>query len=291
VLLLSTNPVGDEANPDGSSMSYVVGQFDGVRFTADAAELTRLDHGRDFYAGVTFDSAPGGEAVMLGWMSNWRYAREFPSAPWRGAMSLPRRLSLRTVGGMPRLVQQPPIFVDEHLAGAATATVFGGSQPFNLALSGRSLIELVWEPESTGTLRLQLGGDADALVELEHEPLSNVLRITRGGAAMHAVHPDFSSTSTVELGGDGDRRVRLLLSLDGPLLEVFANDGEATASNLVVLGTGPVEATLDTERDGPISVTVADVRDAEGRATAVRAGVSPRPSPHEPRARCGRSTT
>ena len=30
VLLLSTNPVGDDANPDGSSMSYIVGHFDGV---------------------------------------------------------------------------------------------------------------------------------------------------------------------------------------------------------------------------------------------------------------------
>ncbi|RXZ72939.1 glycoside hydrolase family 32 protein [Agromyces albus] len=270
VLLLSTNPVGDDANPDGSSMGYVVGQFDGVSFTADAAELVRLDHGRDFYAGVTFDSAPDGDAVMLGWLSNWRYAGAFPSAPWRGAMSLPRRLSLRTVGGAPRLVQQTPSFVREHLAGAASSTVFGASWPYGFTLSGHSLIELEWEPESTGMLRLQLRGDADALVELEHDPLSNVLRITRGGSAMEAVHPDFSSTSTVELRRD--RSVRLLLSLDGPLLEVFANDGEATASNLVVLGTGPIEAILDTTRHGPISVTSADVSAAEGAATPALAG-------------------
>lgn len=269
VLLLSTNPVGDDANPDGSSMSYLVGQFDGVTFTADAAELTRLDHGRDFYAGVTFDSAPGGEAIMLGWMSNWRYAGAFPSAPWRGAMSLPRRMSLRTLGGTPRLVQQPPGFIHEHLAGAASATV-GASQPVDLALSGHSLIALRWEPASTGTLRLRLQGDADAFVELEHVPSSNALRITRGGSAMETVHPDFASTSTVELPGDGP--VRLLLSLDGPLLEVFANDGEATASNLVVLGTGPVTLTLETEQHGPISVILTDVRDAEGRATPALAG-------------------
>lgn len=267
VLLLSTNPVGDEANPEGSSMSYVVGRFDGVAFTADAAELVRLDHGRDFYAGVTFDSAPDGGAIMLGWMNNWRYAGVFPSAPWRGAMSLPRRLSLRTVGGAPRLVQQPPSFVHEHLADAASVTVFGASRPFGFALSGSSLLELEWEPSSTGSLRLQLRGDADALVGLEHDASSNVLRITRGGSAMAAVHPDFPSTSTIALPRDGRGVTRLLLSLDGPLLEVFADDGEATASNLVVLGTGPVEVTLCTERHGPISVTFADLNAAEGRAT------------------------
>jgi levanase/fructan beta-fructosidase/levanbiose-producing levanase len=207
---------------------------------------------------------------MLGWLSNWRYAGVFPSAPWRGAMSLPRRLSLRTVGGAPRLVQQPPSFVDEHLAAAASSTVVGAGQPFDFTLSGHSLIELEWEPESTGTLRLQLRGGADALVEFEHDPCSNVLRITRGGSAMEAVHLDFPSTSIVELAGDGP--VRLLLSLDGPLLEVFANDGEATASNLVVLGAGPIEAILDTERHGPISVTSADVNAAEGTATPALAG-------------------
>lgn len=267
VLLLSTNPVGDDANPDGSSMSYVVGAFDGTMFRADAAGLTRLDHGRDFYAGVTFDSAPGGEAVMLGWMSNWRYAGAFPSSPWRGAMSLPRRMSLRTVEGTVRLVQQPVGFVREQLAGAAPVTVFGASRPVCFALSGHSLVELAWDPVSTGALRLQLRGDADALVELSHVPSSNVLSFTRGGAAMEAVHPDFPSTCTVILPGEGDRPLRLLLSLDGPLLEVFVNDGEATMSNLVVLGAGSIEAMLTTERHGPISMTDAELHDAEERAS------------------------
>ncbi|GAA1962737.1 glycoside hydrolase family 32 protein [Agromyces allii] len=259
VLLLSTNPVGDDPNPDGSSMHYIVGSFDGVSFTPDVAELTRLDHGRDFYAGVTFDSAPDGEAIMLAWMSNWRYAGAFPSSPWRGAMSLPRRMSLRTVAGVVRLVQQPVGFVGELLAGAEASTFVGASQPADFTLSGHSLVELAWDPASTGALRLLLRGDADALVELSHEPSSNVLIVTRGGAAMEAVHPNFPSTSTVVLPGSGDQPLRLLVSLDGHLLEVFANDGEATVSNLVLLGAGPILATLITELPGPISATVVDV--------------------------------
>ncbi|QEO13813.1 glycoside hydrolase family 32 protein [Agromyces intestinalis] len=259
VLLLSTNPIGDDPDPYGSSMHYIVGHFDGVHFTTDASEPTRLDHGRDFYAGVTFDSAPGGEAVMLGWMSNWRYADAFPSSPWRGAMSLARRLSLRSVGGTVRLVQQPVGFVGELLAGAASSTVFGADRPADLSLSGHSLVELTWEPAATGEVRLTLRGDADALVELSHEPTSDVLSVTRGGAAMEAVHPDFPATSRVVRPGRRDQ-VRILVSLDGPLLEVFLDDGEAAASNLVVLGAGPIAATLSTERPGPVAATIADVR-------------------------------
>src|SRR5207244_4339000 len=32
--------------------------------------------------------------VLIGWMSNWQYAAKLPTSPWRGQMSLPRRLSL-----------------------------------------------------------------------------------------------------------------------------------------------------------------------------------------------------
>ncbi|NQX27345.1 glycoside hydrolase family 32 protein [Microbacteriaceae bacterium VKM Ac-2854] len=95
VLTVSLNPGGPAG---GSGQQYFVGDFDGVRFQADSWGW--LDHGRDFYAGVTFDSAPGGERIMLAWMSNWDYAAEVPTAPWRGSMTLPRRLSLH--GGVVR---------------------------------------------------------------------------------------------------------------------------------------------------------------------------------------------
>ena len=269
VLLLSINPVGDAADPAGSSMHYVVGQFDGTVFTPEIARLTRLDHGRDFYAAVTFDSAPESAAVALGWMGNWRYASAFPSTPWRGAMSLPRVLSLRRVDGEPRLIQEPAGFVRAHLEQSTAMTVTGGGAPTGIPLSGHSLLELQWDPASTGTLRATLRGEADACVEVVHDPASGSLRITRHGPAAEAVHPDFPSTSTVPLVGG--RLARLLLSLDGPLLEVFVGDGEATASNLVVLGAGPVTASLHTSRAGDVQVTAADVPEHEDLAVLATA--------------------
>lgn len=273
VLLISTNPVGEDADPEGSSMSYLIGDFDGTTFTADSSELTRLDHGRDFYAGVTFDNAPAGEKVMMAWMSNWSYAREIPSAPWRGAMSLPRRLSLRTIGGSPRLIQQPPKFIQEQLLAADPAARMSLAQPIHMTLSGHSLMELQWDPNTTGQLRLTLQGDAESEVVIEHSPATGALRVTRQGAAVQAVHAAFPSTSTVAL--DALAPVRLLLSLDGPLLELFINDGEATAANLVLLGSGPVTARFAAELPGHVSVLLQDVRESETPARPSLPGRSP----------------
>ncbi|MFD4323375.1 glycoside hydrolase family 32 protein [Nocardioides sp. NPDC058538] len=258
-LILSTNPVGDDADRGGSSMSYVVGRFDGTRFTADSAELVGLDSGRDFYAGVTFDSAPHGAAIMVGWMSNWRYAEAFPSTPWKGAMSLPRQLALHTVRGRPRLVQRPPSFLLEQLTRAARATAVAAEQPVDLSLSGHSVLDLRWDPDTTGAVSVRLRGDADACVDLEHS--GRALRVTRRGPAAEAVHADFPSTSVAEVGTGGP--VQLLLSLDGPLLEIFADHGAATVSNLVPLGLGPIAVTVGTERPGAVTYTAVDVASDE----------------------------
>jgi fructan beta-fructosidase len=45
--------------------------------------------------------------LMIGWMNNWQYANQIPTAPWRSAMSIPREIGLRTIDGSVRLVQRP----------------------------------------------------------------------------------------------------------------------------------------------------------------------------------------
>lgn len=262
VLTLSINPVGGAQDADGSSMSYVVGRFDGVAFTPETDRLTRLDQGRDFYAGVTFDSAPGGAAIMLGWMGNWRYAAHVPTSPWRGAMSLPRVLRLRTVDGAPRLVQEPPDFIGEMLAGATRTQIDDRSAAApGLRLSPHTLLELRWEPARIDALTIRIHG-TDGWVDLELSPKTRTLRIARDGETMRAVHPDFASSTTGEVAAEGV--ARLLLCLDGPLLEVFVGEGEATASNLVLLGDD-ITASIHTEGPGGVSVTAVDLRKGAGR--------------------------
>lgn len=252
VLLLSTNPVGADADPNGSSMSSVIGRFDGEAFTSDAVELTRVDHGRDFYAGVTFDSAPGDVAVMVGWMSNWRYAADVPAAPWRGAMSLPRRLSLRTVGRTPVLFQEPAAFVGALLAREPEVEI---TAPWRVRHDPHALVDLRWDPSMTGTLRYEVRGDADVVLAVEHRPQSGEVHITRSGTDAASLHPDFPSTVAFPLSVSDE--VRMLVVVDGPLVEIFFNGGEATASHLLFVGSETVTSRLWSTLDGPIILRTA----------------------------------
>lgn len=257
VLTLSTNPIGDQPNSEGSSMSYLIGDFDGTTFTPETEGLARLDGGHDFYAGVTFDNAPGGTPIMIGWMGNWRYAHTFPTAPWRGAMSLPRKLSLGTVDGATRLIQEPPDFAAACLDSVTLLTDYVDTEPLKFSTSSHALVGLSWNPADTGTLRLHLRGETSSRVEIVHDVDTATMSVDRGGTAAETVHPDFPATSTVHV--PANEPVRLLISLDGPLLEVFVNGGVATVSDLVMLGRSGVNFTVSTERRGAVTRTEVDV--------------------------------
>ncbi len=99
-----------EGHVAGSAGARVwFGEFDGVRFQADDGQGAWVDWGMDFYAAASWANLPAsaGQAVWLGWLDNHVYARELPTAPWRGQMSVPRTLSLgRSADGL-ELLQQP----------------------------------------------------------------------------------------------------------------------------------------------------------------------------------------
>ena len=48
-----------------------------------------------------------GRRIWMGWISNWLYANDEPTAPWRGAQSVPRVLPLARLPEGIRLVQAP----------------------------------------------------------------------------------------------------------------------------------------------------------------------------------------
>ncbi|HEY8837746.1 MAG TPA: glycoside hydrolase family 32 protein, partial [Dehalococcoidia bacterium] len=108
VLIVNINPGGPAG---GSGTQYFTGRFDGTRFVADAGarDIRWADYGPDFYAGVSWNDTPksDGRRIWLGWMSNWLYAQDVPTSPWRSSMTVPRELSLRRTPGGLRLVQKP----------------------------------------------------------------------------------------------------------------------------------------------------------------------------------------
>ena len=91
-------PLGDKwvlmfsaMKPTVASTVFLVGSFDGQRFTPEAEVYSEF--GQDFYAPQTFldDS---GRRILIGWFYHW--GKELPAgAVSAGALSIPRELSLR----------------------------------------------------------------------------------------------------------------------------------------------------------------------------------------------------
>ncbi|MBP8143783.1 MAG: glycoside hydrolase family 32 protein [Inhella sp.] len=203
------------------------------------AEITLwADHGRDFYAPITFANMPGGRVVWLGWMSNWDYARVLPTQPWRGQQSLPRELSLAAtprgirlaqtvVAEAKALVNPLPLQQLADVTASQVAAVLASSRA-----AGRQL---------RLTLRLSRAAVA-ATVGVE-------LFKTAAGSTKVGFDPATDSyfvdrrTASPEFPGQSERHVapRVLntdeLSLevwvDGSTLELFADEGLVVISDLI----------------------------------------------------------
>ncbi|KAH7116247.1 exoinulinase InuD [Dendryphion nanum] len=74
---------------------------------ARTQEANWVDWGPDFYAALTFNGLPLTDRIDIAWMNSWQYGAAIPTSPWRSAMSVPRKLSLKTINGKATLVQQP----------------------------------------------------------------------------------------------------------------------------------------------------------------------------------------
>ncbi|KAK9320530.1 glycosyl hydrolase [Lipomyces orientalis] len=88
------------------------------------------DLGPDYYAAATYNGLPTSERIVIGWMNNWAYAQNIPTSPWRSAMSVPRKLALKTINKKVRVVQQPV----SSLSSLYTSTLY--SRKFSTLQSG-----------------------------------------------------------------------------------------------------------------------------------------------------------
>ncbi|MFN4134075.1 MAG: glycoside hydrolase family 32 protein [Novosphingobium sp.] len=138
----------------GSGALYRVGQFDGVRFLPETGWQV-ADHGDEFYAAIGWveprDAA--GRPAWIAWMGNHAVQKHLPRQGWRGAMSLPRRLSLRQSAGGVQLVQQIE---------PACRALFGAAEPLLLAqgcrpLASAALVELRAEQDARLDITDDLG--------------------------------------------------------------------------------------------------------------------------------------
>lgn len=218
VLVVSLNPGGIAG---GSGAQYFVGDFDGATFTpqrltnsVDLADYDWLDYGRDYYAPVSFNDAPDGRRLMIGWASNWQYAGQTPTHPWRSAMSLVREVTLaRDHSGRYRVRQQPVL-----PAGTSGVTVFDLSVP--CGADDRTTVVLAAE-SGTDRVVLTIDGD-DKSITFDRTQSGNV-----------TFHPEFPSVDWAPIPVGYTSEIDLLVIVDSSIVEVYAAGGLVTFTEQV----------------------------------------------------------
>lgn len=84
-----------------ASSEYLVGRFDGEKFTPETGKLPG-HRGRGFYAAQTYSDVPDGRRIQIGWGQ-----APSPKMPFNQLQTIPCELSLRSTAEGPRLRWQP----------------------------------------------------------------------------------------------------------------------------------------------------------------------------------------
>lgn len=215
----------------GSGGQYFVGTFDGTEFVATEGieETLWLDFGKDFYCATTWSTAPDNEEHRrwIGWMSNWQYASEVPTYPWRGSMTSPREVRLVSTEEGPRLAQNLLPALDELRGDPVTelpALPLGGAYELqvDVTLGDASLVEMVFPQEA-----------AAPYARLFYDVERGVLALERTDVGNAEVAPTFPGLHEAPLSAD-DGTISLRILVDENRLEVFAQDGRVVITDLMV---------------------------------------------------------
>ena len=225
----------------GSGCQYFVGSFDGTRFTNENPPETALwlDWGRDFYAAQSYAGVPvsDGRRIVIGWISNWMYARNTPTSPWRGAQSVPRTLRLKRFREGLRLVQQPVSEI-KRLRGEAfslrdVSVAEANRRISSAGFEGDTLeIHALIEPGSASEVgfRLLKGEGEETLAGYTAAPSEVYVDRTRSGRGeFHASFPGRHSARLNPVAG----RVDIRVLIDRSVVEMFAGGGRVAITDRV----------------------------------------------------------
>lgn len=193
----------------GANGSYLVGSFDGKRFTPEV--MTQSVHsGTNYYAVQTFSDLPGGRRVQVAWMQDGVY----PNMPFNQQMSFPYEFRLRRYGYRSYRIFAEPIREIEALRGAP-----------------RTWKELTLKPGENPLAGLS-GDTFDIVAEIEPGTAREVGFRLRGRTVAYTVAERSRANSLANDRwstrlGLRNGRLGLRILLDRTSVEVFGNGGEA----------------------------------------------------------------
>lgn len=227
--------VQNSGPPGGSGAQYFLGHFDGGQFTsiepADSPPRW-VDYGADFYAATSWANLPRGvdRHLWIGWMNNWRYAAATPTSPWRGQMSLPREVELKSIAKRITLVQRPAREVRaaraQHIQVAAW-TLDDARRTLALPAGAGALeIDLRLRPLGARRAGIIIGTGTGALTEqtvIGYDAGSRAVFVDRSRSG-RLPSAEFAAPASAPLRDVG-AVVRLQIFVDRDSIEVFVNGG------------------------------------------------------------------
>ena len=230
----------------GSGEQYFLGSFDGKTFKRSAAAGSQgwTDYGKDSYCAISYNHLPAGEPpTLLGWMANWDYAKYLPTAPWRGQMTLARRVTfVRDQDGM-GLSQTPVIAPMREGAGEAIVKELAGDRDSAVLVETESPAELVlrFDPADAESFGVRLYSDGGHWTEVGFDRAKMQFYVDRTHSGLEVAKglPTRTDAPLAE-----HRPFDVHLVMDRSSVEAFAQGGTIAMTNLIFPPTEHVEVRL-----------------------------------------------
>ncbi len=222
ILLVSINPGGPNG---GSATQYFVGSFDGISFTPEDTKIRWIDYGTDNYAGVTYSNSPDNKKLFLGWMSNWNYAQETPTNPWRSAMTIPRELIL-AYHNNDYFLQNIPIKSFENLRiPVSSETDLNLDSPYQVSEELTDQTEIIMTTNLDKLFSLELSNELEEAVILTIDPKKKEIRFDRRRSGKTNFSEKFANKIHILPYLVDDDLTELRVLIDKSSIEVFIEGG------------------------------------------------------------------
>lgn len=251
VLICNLNPGGPFG---GSAAQYFVGSFDGKKFVNESPTQTKwMDWGKDNYATVTWNNAPDGRCIALGWMSNWQYANNVPTRQYRSANTLARDLTLYREGQELYLKSTPSSEVKKARGKKVSIPSFKVSEKHEMVnlfeeKHGAYEVEIVIQNAGASKIAFCLLNDKGEKVSMYYDLNRKQFVMDRSESGTVDFSKDFPAVTVAPVNVDKELTLRLFV--DRSSIEAFGEDGKFVMTNLVFPSQPYVKMCFEADKNG-----------------------------------------
>ena len=235
VLICNINPGGPFG---GNAAQYFVGTFDGKKFVNESPTETKwMDWGKDHYATVTFNNAPDGRVIAIGWMSNWQYQTVLPTMQYRGANTIARDLSLyRNADGELVMRCAPSPEIEAARVETREIPSFRVKDSYEVPSllddnDGAYEIEMQLKNSGSSRIILTLSNDKGEKVHMHYDIARKQFVMERSESGRTDFSRDFPALTVAPI--DDTDTINLRLFVDRSSIEAFGDGGKFVMTNRV----------------------------------------------------------